>query len=246
MRLYAELADHVAALIEAGALRPGERVPSVRQLARERNVSIATAMHALELLESRGLIEARPRSGYYVSDIPKRTDTAPRTRKTARTTRVDVADLVFEILEAVRDRKVVPLGSAFPSPTLFPWEKLAKHLASAARHMNPWGTVESLPPGSAELRRQIARRYLRFGVRVLAEEIVITNGAMEALNLALQAITSPATRSRSSHQAFTVACRPSSRSVYAPSKYRPTHATASTSAHSSTLSMRSACARAGS
>jgi len=74
---------------------------------------------------------------------------------------------------------------------LFPWEKLARHLGRAARHMDPWSTVESLPPGSAELRRQIARRYLRFGSRVLADEIVITNGALEALNLSLQAVTKP-------------------------------------------------------
>jgi DNA-binding transcriptional MocR family regulator len=148
-------------------------------------------MHAFELLEARGLIEARPRSGYYVSADAVRPTTAPRTRRTARPTRVDVAELVFEILDAVRDREVVPLGSAFPSPTLFPWRTLARHLTIAARRMNPWSTVESLPPGSAELRRQIARRYLRFGMRVLTDEIIITNGAMEALNLSLQAVTKP-------------------------------------------------------
>jgi DNA-binding transcriptional MocR family regulator len=191
MKLYEELAEHLAALIDTGVLRPLERVPSVRQLARERRVSVATAMHAFELLEARGLIEARPRSGYYVSAITAPRTAAPRTRKTARPTRVDVAELVFEILDAVRDREVVPLGSAFPSPTLFPWPTLARHLATAARRMNPWSTVESLPPGSAELRRQIARRYLRFGTRVLADEIVITNGAMEALNLSLQVVTKP-------------------------------------------------------
>jgi len=42
-----------------------------------------------------------------------------------------------------------------------------------------------------ELRRQIARRYLRFGARVLPDEIVITNGAMEALHLSLQSLTKP-------------------------------------------------------
>jgi DNA-binding transcriptional MocR family regulator len=48
-----------------------------------------------------------------------------------------------------------------------------------------------LPPGSADLRRQIARRYLRFGTNVSADEIVITNGALEALNLSLQVLTRP-------------------------------------------------------
>jgi DNA-binding transcriptional MocR family regulator len=191
-KLYEELASHVAALIDAGTLRAGERVPSVRQLRRERKVSPATVMRAYQLLEGRGLIETRPRSGYYVSAPSQRRAAEPRRARTsARTTRVDVSELVFEILDAARDREVIPFGSAFPSPHLFPWPKLARYLGSAARQMDPWSTVESLPPGSAELRRQIARRYLRFGSRVMADEIVITNGALEALNLSLQALTRP-------------------------------------------------------
>jgi DNA-binding transcriptional MocR family regulator len=190
---YEELAEHVAALVANGTLRPGERLPSVRELCRERGVSPATVTHAYQLLEARGLVETRPQSGHYVSNRiePLRPAAGRRARTAARATRVDVSDLVFEILDAARDRRVVPLGSAFPSPLLFPWRTLARHLGSAARQMNPWSTVESLPPGSLELRRQIARRYLRFGARVLPEEIVITNGAMEALNLSLQVLTRP-------------------------------------------------------
>ena len=99
-----------------------------------------------------------------------------------RSTRVAVSDLVFDTLEASRDRGVVPLGSAFPSPALFPWTKLARYLGSSARRMDPWNTVESLPPGSSDLRRQIARRYLRLGMNIGIEEIVITAGALEGLN----------------------------------------------------------------
>jgi DNA-binding transcriptional MocR family regulator len=189
VKLYEELAAHVGALVASGNLRFGDRLPSVRQMCRDRGVSVATVTRAYELLEARGVVETRPQSGHYVTS-PALPVPARRSRA-ARATRVDVSDLVFEILDAARDREVVPLGSAFPSPTLFPWQKLARHLGSAARHMDPWSTVESLPPGSAELRRQIARRYLRFGVRVLADEIVITNGALEALSLSLQAVTKP-------------------------------------------------------
>jgi DNA-binding transcriptional MocR family regulator len=165
MTLYRDLAADLAELITRGTLRVGDRVPSVRQLCRERKISPATAMRAYESLEAQGLIETRARSGYYVSD------------------------LVFDILAATRDREVVPLGSAFPSPTLFPWARLARHLGSSARNLDPWSTVESLPPGSDELRRQIARRYLEFGIRVPADEIIITSGALEALTLSLKAVT---------------------------------------------------------
>jgi DNA-binding transcriptional MocR family regulator len=190
-KLYEKLADDVASLIRESTLRPGERVPSIREIVRERRVSPATALRAYELLETRGLIETRPRSGYYVTRRSEHAPVPRRTRAAARTTRVDVSELVFEILDASRDRDVVPLGSAFPSPLLFPWQRLARYLGSAARHMDPWSTVQSLPPGSAELRRQIARRYLKFGTNVSADEIIITSGALEALNLSLQVITRP-------------------------------------------------------
>jgi DNA-binding transcriptional MocR family regulator len=190
MRLYQELADQLATLIREGTLKPGDRVPSVREVVRERRVSPATAMRAYELLESRGLIETRPRSGYYVCALSPGPAPQPRpSRSTARSTHVDVSELVFEILDAVRERDVIPLGSAFPSPVLFPWAKLARYLGSSARHMDPWSTVEGLSPGSTDLRRQIARRYLRFGTKVSADEIVITSGALEGLNLALQVLT---------------------------------------------------------
>src|SRR5436190_10743874 len=65
-RLYKQVALRISELIEHGTLRPGERVPSVRRYSVQQNVSIATVMQAYRLLEDRGIIEARPQSGYYV------------------------------------------------------------------------------------------------------------------------------------------------------------------------------------
>ena len=190
MTRYRELSEELADLIRKGTLRPGERVPSVRALCRERGLSPATAMRAYEVLEAQGLIETRPRSGYYVSEhAGQRAPEPKRSRPRSRSTRVDVDELVFDILMATRQRNVVPLGSAFPSASLFPWNKLARHLGSSARHMDPWSSVESLPPGNEELRRQIVRRYLAHGTRVALDEVVITSGALEALNLSLQILT---------------------------------------------------------
>jgi DNA-binding transcriptional MocR family regulator len=191
MTLYHSVAHDLGEMIRGGTLGPGDKLPSVRSLCRTRGVSPSTVLHAYETLESAGLIESRPRSGYYVSQ--KRTP-APVPRAStpkSRSTRVAVSDLVFDTLEASRDRGVVPLGSAFPSPTQFPWAKLARYLGSSARHMDPWDTVESLPPGSVDLRRQIARRYLRLGMSIGIEQIIVTAGALEALNLALQTVVRP-------------------------------------------------------
>jgi DNA-binding transcriptional MocR family regulator len=188
MMLYHTVARELGDMIRGGTLRPGDQLPSVRSLCRTRAVSPSTVLHAYEVLESDGLIESRPRSGYYVSEWRKPVPALRTSTPKSRSTRVAVSDLVFETLEASRDRGVVPLGSAFPSPALFPWAKLARYLGSSARHMDPWNTVESLPPGSVDLRRQIARRYLRLGMSIGIEQIVVTSGALEALNLALQTV----------------------------------------------------------
>ena len=74
--LYQEIADRLATLIRQGTYPPGARIPSVRQTSEQQGVSISTVLQAYSLLESRGLIEARPQSGYYVrrqtSDEPAR------------------------------------------------------------------------------------------------------------------------------------------------------------------------------
>lgn len=192
MTLYEQLAQDIARRIESGVLRPGERIPSVRQMRAGQKLSPATVLRAYYLLEDRGLIQSRPRSGYYVSATWKAQLPEPGVSKPPqRSTAVDVSSLVFELLDSVRDREVVPLGSAFPHASLFPLKKLAGFLGAAARQADPDSMIEGISPGCLELRRQIARRYLDSGARTPMDEIVITAGAMEALNLCLRAVTRP-------------------------------------------------------
>ena len=193
MKRYEALADDIARSIRSGLLKPGERLPSVRQASTTRKLSPATIFQAYYRLEAQGLIESRPRSGYYVSRavaaLPLEPETASRPDGESRA--VDVSELVFEILQSSMHRDVVPLGSAFMSPALFPLDRIGRAMANAALHLDPWSTVDDLTPGNAALRRQIALRYLIDGMDVSADEIVITNGALEALNLCIAAVTQP-------------------------------------------------------
>ena len=191
MKLYEALADELAGLMADGVLRPGEKLPSVRQQQERRGVSPSTVFQAYYQLEARGLIESRPRSGYYVARRFAATPEPDVSRPDPASTMVDVSELVFQVLEASRAPGVVPFGSAFPSPLLFPLEKLGRAVAASMRRIDPWSTVADLPPGNAELRRQVALRYQLDGVQVAPDDIVITNGALEALNLCLQAVARP-------------------------------------------------------
>lgn len=193
MKRYEQLAAEISAQIHAGVLRPGDRVPSVRKTSVARAISPGTVLQAYGLLEDRGEIHTRPRSGYYVSAHWHGLPEEPAiSRPPKSSTSVNVSSLVFEVLEAAKSKSIVPLGSAFPSPLLFPMEKLARSLSTSMRRLDPWITVANLAPGSIELRRQIARNYLESGFAVPTAEVIVTSGALEALNLCLMAVTRPA------------------------------------------------------
>jgi DNA-binding transcriptional MocR family regulator len=192
MPLYNELADEITRQVQAGVLRAGERLPSVRTLSATRSISQSTVMQAYYLLEDRGLVSTRPRSGYYVNAQPRRPLARPATvAPLLEPTAVAVEDLLVQVLEQLRDPSLVPLGSAFPSPLLYPLPKLAQHLGAAARRLDPRHIAEGLPPGHLELRRHIARRYLECGAEVGIDDVVVTSGAAEALLLCLHVATRP-------------------------------------------------------
>ncbi|MDD1961732.1 GntR family transcriptional regulator MpaR [Pseudomonas sp. 39004] len=192
MKRYERFADDIAELIRSGVLGPGQRVPSVRYASQTHGVSPSTVFQAYYLLERRGLIRARPRSGYFVNAHAPRQFSEPQAlQPVSESTDVDVSALVFSILDSIKDPNTVPFGSAFPSPELFPLQRLSRSLASASRAMDPRMVVTDLSPGNPQLRRQIALRYMVGGLMLPMEELLITNGALEALNLCLQAVTEP-------------------------------------------------------
>lgn len=192
MKRYEQLAEQIAELIRSGVLAPGERVPSVRQARRTYCVSPSTIFQAYYLLEDRGLIQARARSGYFVRELASQPLAEPQSQTpSAPSTEVDVSELVFSVLGSLKDPHTVPFGSAFPSPELFPLPRLARSMAHALRDMPGHAVIADMTAGNPNLRRQIALRYRVAGVRLPLEELVITNGAMEALNLCLQTVTRP-------------------------------------------------------
>ncbi|WP_020410166.1 GntR family transcriptional regulator MpaR [Hahella ganghwensis] len=192
MKRYEQLAHDIAESIRSGVLVAGQRIPSVRHASKTYGVNASTVFQAYYLLENRGLIRSKPRSGYFVCSQPRQSlPDREHSQMEVTSTAVDVSELVFSVLGSVRDPSIIPLGSAFPSPKLFPMQRLARSMAKATRLMDMRSVVADLPPGNHDLRRQIALRYVVENVPVNMEEVVVTSGAMEALNLCLQAVTSP-------------------------------------------------------
>jgi DNA-binding transcriptional MocR family regulator len=189
--LYLQVADGVADLIMTGSLRAGDRVPSVRRLSEQQNVSIPTVLQAYIVLENRRLIEARPKSGFFVK--PQFSQTLPEPAVSGNTSAVRSADFrpCTPIVRELMNPNLVPLGGAIPSPELLPGAKLARIVGRLAREH----TVETISydpvPGSLTVRREISRRSLDWGCHLSSEEFIIVNGATEGVNLALRAVTKP-------------------------------------------------------
>ncbi|BEV72323.1 MULTISPECIES: PLP-dependent aminotransferase family protein [unclassified Paludibacterium] len=160
MSKYRELVEHLIHSIERGDYLPGELIPSLRHSEQHFNVSLNTVRRAYEELERLGYIEARPRSGYVVA------------RGAA----------------GMQDLLAAPLGAPFINPQLHDTRALTRAFFHAMRHYQQ-GLAEPALAGLPALRRQLARLAHGEGWSLHADEILVTCGGMEALSLAISAVT---------------------------------------------------------
>jgi len=191
VKLYESVADRVQALIEEGALRPGDRVPSVRRLHRQWSVSVSTVLEAYRLLEDRGWVDARPRSGYYVRPNPGAALQEPNITDPPRRPQRVRTDLVMRIQADINAPGAVRLGAAAPDLDLLPHRVLARKVNEVLRRHPRECHTYLTGPGYEPLRRGIARRMVDAGCSVSPADILITGGAQESLYLSLKAVTSP-------------------------------------------------------
>lgn len=190
--LYHRIADDIDAAIACGALRAGDRLPSVRQLSEQHRVSPATAIQVYRTLENRARVEARPKSGYYVLRPPAALR-EPSFDITLPPTNCDSGDmdaLLHEIVQVVDDPLAAPSFCAMPARSLVPEAKL-QHLVATLNRRHPEYVSRYPMSGSLALRQEIARRAVGYGANVRPDEIVITQGGMEGVFLALMATTEP-------------------------------------------------------
>jgi DNA-binding transcriptional MocR family regulator len=164
----------------------------VRSFSQRRNTSVATAIAAYRQLEDGGYIEAKARSGFFVRSRPKTAIGEPGISKPrVRPSPVTGQELALQLVKAANDPDVVQLGAAVPDPSFLPTQAIERAFSSAVRQRRVRSVSYEFPPGSPELRRQIARRMGESGCSVHPDEIVITNGCQEALTLALRTVTKP-------------------------------------------------------
>lgn len=189
---YVQIATRMSQLIESGAFKAGQRLPSVRDTAAQEGVAVSTAVQAFRWLEERGVVQARPKAGYFV---------APRKRPIALPTaskppvhsllvrRPSRSDL-FEGEEGRTD--AVSFGGACPRDRDFFDEERVRVAVSRATRLHRKSLIEyTNGPGELALREAVARRALHLGCQLQAQHIAITSSCIHAISLCLRAVTQP-------------------------------------------------------
>jgi DNA-binding transcriptional MocR family regulator len=187
--LYQQVIDFVDQQEKNGALRAGDKLPSLRKLSRQFEISIPTVKQAYIELERQGTISARPQSGYYLKAKQARTLKPMRTKwACCEPVEISCRSLIEQVYEAVHLPDTVALGISNPVNAHPPDKALARLMRSVlsknAEKAVSYGPVN----GDPKLRLNLAFRYQEQGVAINHEDIIITNGAQEALSIALQCV----------------------------------------------------------
>ncbi len=189
--LYLSLAERLAGLAASGSLRPGARLPSVRALSVQHGVSISTAVQAYRTLEDRGVIEARPKSGFFVRRQRSLPPVPATTRPPTRPVTVEVKAIADAVYDLLGEPGYVSFGAAAAAEQLYANERIRLALArSAQRHVDSLGRYAT-SLGVTELRQAISRRAIHMGCQLDHRRVVVTNGCTESVTLCLRAVTQP-------------------------------------------------------
>lgn len=190
--LYIQVADGLEKMIADEVLRIGDKLPSVRVLSDEYGISMGTAFQAYYHLEGRGLIESRPKSGYYVRFNHKRFPELPKNvTQDTLSHDVSVKEMIASIYTDIAAGTVTNLALAVPDPSLLPAAKLNKSVIFALRNTKNSCLDYEHTQGNVELRKQIAKLSFNWGANIKADDIIITSGCLEAISLCLKAVTKP-------------------------------------------------------
>ncbi|MDH2997965.1 transcriptional regulator [Pasteurellaceae bacterium LFhippo2] len=183
MYKYSKLTNSIKQLIQNGELYPHQKLPSLRDQVQRTGLSLMTVLNAYQELEAQGIIYSIEKSGYFVAPTSAKVE-----KQINLNTQIEINSLVFDYLQATQSAHI-PLGSPFPSNDILNPPKLTQILGQISR--NPANYQIQHFSGNPELKKLIAQRYTMQGIPTQADDIVITSGCLDALNLALQALTKP-------------------------------------------------------
>ena len=186
--LYQQVISMMLEMQASGTLRPGDKLPSLRKLSQQLSLSIPTIKLAYTELERQNVIVAKPKSGYFMKPNLKILDIPTRGKLGRSPTHVNNQSLIEQVYAALHLPDMVSLGIANPS-SAHPCDKaLARIMRQVLSKAGAKAISYAPTTGFEPLKRQLALRYFDYGLQLNPEEVIVTNGAQEALSIALQCV----------------------------------------------------------
>jgi DNA-binding transcriptional MocR family regulator len=190
--LYEKIAFRFQSQLTQGLLKPGDKLPSVRALSREQGISISTAYKSYVELENMGMVEARPKSGYYVKFSPAKVAGSPDVKPPLKSSHeASVTEMIAMVYQNMPEESVLKLSRAAPPLNLIPLAKLNRSMIEAIRKSPSGNSNYETLQGNIALRRQVAKNAFNWGGNITPDDVVTTQGCMEALVFCLRAVTQP-------------------------------------------------------
>ena len=187
--LYQQVIDFIEQQYAQGLIRAGDKLPSLRKLSRQFEISVPTVKQAYLELERRGQIQARPQSGYYLKAQTAKKLLPMRSKwMGANPVEVNCRSLIEQVYEAIHLPDSVALGISNPINVQPPDKTLARLMRKVLSQVSEKAVSYGPANGDPKLRMQLAYRYQEQGVQVAYDDIVITCGAQEAISIALQCV----------------------------------------------------------
>lgn len=190
--LYLKIANAVTEQIKSETLQFGDRLPSLRSAQKLYNVSLNTVKQAYMELESRSLVESRPKYGYYVSQTSQRKLALPSVAKMKVSEGENTPeDLIGKVFGTIAGTDVTQFALGIPGKSLLPVAQMKKCMINVIKSKHDSGTNYEPVQGSEKLRREIAKWSIVMEGKITEDDLVITSGAMNGVYNCLMAVTKP-------------------------------------------------------
>ena len=197
--IYLQIVQQISSHIRQGTYPPGFKLPTSRQLAQELEVHRNTVVRAYEELTNQGLVECVTGSGTFVSENLPSLAPANMEHKNPLPWNVLISDVVNsepltryeKLARQVGNADYINLSRLHPSDDLVPHELIRKCSDYIYRQYGTDPLGYGPPYGLQKLREQIAQDLWSYGVPAGTEEIVITTGSQQALDLVARALINP-------------------------------------------------------